>query len=417
MPSGSTTVGVLEDALNEGAETVVGQISNPPANTTITTSTATANITDDDPPGAVVTPLSPCLGGICVTEGIITGVDYTVQLLSDPTNTVTVNISSSADYTRSQTSLTFNPSSAGSNLWNVPQIVTITAFDDGLVETNPEAVTLTHSFVGSLDLAYAGAPVPAPVTINVFDNDSPGVLITETSGSTSVSESGTTDTYSIELSTMPGNGGTNVSVYVQEVSGQCTISLSAPYLISFDNLTWNDPQIITVTAIDDSVIEGAHNCIISHTIDTVGTDDTDYDALTSLATITATITDNDPTAVAVHRSSSSGTNVLRRVLAEQKNTPALCVEFVTFMQLGDRGESVRDIQHFLNKHMGTSILEDGVFGLQTQENVRQFQRQYKVSVDGIVGYQTLLQLNAQYCQRSYCNAVILPTPNLRGTYS
>lgn len=51
-----------------------------------------------------------------------------------------------------------------------------------------------------------------------------------------------------------------------------------------------------------------------------------------------------------------------------------------------RGEMVKQIQRALH------LLDDGIFGRQTEEAVREFQRKNRLTVDGIVGPATLLKL-------------------------
>jgi len=56
-------------------------------------------------------------------------------------------------------------------------------------------------------------------------------------------------------------------------------------------------------------------------------------------------------------------------------------------RVGSRGENVRTVQYLL-RHHGFSIGVDRIFGAQTQEAVRGFQRNRGLGVDGIVGNQT-----------------------------
>ena len=54
---------------------------------------------------------------------------------------------------------------------------------------------------------------------------------------------------------------------------------------------------------------------------------------------------------------------------------------------GHRGENVRTVQHLLVQH-GQHIVVDRVFGPQTEDAVRRFQRDRGLGVDGIVGNRT-----------------------------
>lgn len=56
-------------------------------------------------------------------------------------------------------------------------------------------------------------------------------------------------------------------------------------------------------------------------------------------------------------------------------------------RVGSRGENVRTVQHLL-RHHGRQLAVDRIFGPQTRDAVRNFQRDRALQVDGIVGNQT-----------------------------
>ena len=57
------------------------------------------------------------------------------------------------------------------------------------------------------------------------------------------------------------------------------------------------------------------------------------------------------------------------------------------LSLGSTGEDVKDLQKVLNGTVA-DLAVDGVFGKQTQEAVMAFQKQYGLTIDGIVGPKT-----------------------------
>jgi lysozyme len=59
--------------------------------------------------------------------------------------------------------------------------------------------------------------------------------------------------------------------------------------------------------------------------------------------------------------------------------------------LGEKGDFVEKLQECLNKH-GFIVIQDGIFGLNTQEAVRAFQLSRGIHVDGIVGPRTWSKL-------------------------
>ncbi|MEM6400427.1 MAG: ExeM/NucH family extracellular endonuclease [Cyanobacteria bacterium P01_D01_bin.116] len=130
-----------------------------------------------------------------------------------------------------------------------------------------------------------------------------GVTITESSGSTDVTEGGATDTYDVVLDTQP----TDTVTVTITTGGETTTDFAT---LTFDATNWDTPQTVTVSAVDDSAVEGNHSGSITHT---VSSNDTDYNGIVA-ASITVNITDNDsaPTPITkIHEIQGSGTNNLQ----------------------------------------------------------------------------------------------------------
>lgn len=106
------------------------------------------------------------------------------------------------------------------------------------------------------------------------------VLLIESSGSTTASEGGAGDTYSVSLSAAPSG---TVS-FTASPDAQLQIS---PSSLQFDALNWNLPQTITVSAVNDTVVEGTHSGVITHSVSGGG-----YSGV-SVPPITVAITDDD----------------------------------------------------------------------------------------------------------------------------
>lgn len=65
------------------------------------------------------------------------------------------------------------------------------------------------------------------------------------------------------------------------------------------------------------------------------------------------------------------------------------------LKRGNRGSAVVDLQTMLNKIVGRNVVdEDGVFGRGTERWVKQFQRDHKLKANGVVEYNTWVQLIA-----------------------
>jgi hypothetical protein len=118
--------------------------------------------------------------------------------------------------------------------------------------------------------------------VHITDNDSPGVVVTESNGSTDVAEGGATDNYSMRLTSQPTG---NVTVTVQ-IGAQATAN---PPLLVFTPGNWNIPQDVTVAAVDDLVVEGSHTATAQHT---AASADANYNGI-PVQEVTVHITDND----------------------------------------------------------------------------------------------------------------------------
>ena len=190
--TGTTTFTVVNDALAEGTETATLTISNPSANIALgSTTTQNIAITDNDTANVNITQSA---GSTDISEGGATD-SYTIVLNSQPTNDVTININPDSQSTSSATSLTFTSAN-----WNTPQTVTVTPVDDNLVEGNH---TSTISYAATSSDTNYNAIAITPVTANITDNDTASVNITQSAGSTNVSEGGATDSYTVVLNSQP----------------------------------------------------------------------------------------------------------------------------------------------------------------------------------------------------------------------
>ncbi|AUT04546.1 endonuclease [Nostoc sp. CENA543] len=125
----------------------------------------------------------------------------------------------------------------------------------------------------------------------------PGITLIESGGSTNVTEGGATDTYTIVLNTQPT---ANVTVTITPDSQ----TITSVTTLTFTPANWNTPQTVTVTAVDDALVEGTHISLITHT---VASSDTNYNGI-NIGSVTATITDNDVelTITKIHQIQGSG---------------------------------------------------------------------------------------------------------------
>jgi hypothetical protein len=198
-------------------------------------------------------------GSTAVTEGGATDT-VSVVLSKQPTANVSVTVNGGADVNvagpggtlAGSATLTFTPSN-----WNTAQTVTVAAVNDTAVE-GPETANLTFS-ASSTDASYNNLAI-APVPVAVTDNDqavAASVTVTQSGGSTAVTEGGATDTVSVVLSKQPT---ANVSV---TVNGGADVNVAGPggtlagsATLTFTPSNWNTAQTVTVSAVNDTLVEG-----------------------------------------------------------------------------------------------------------------------------------------------------------------
>ncbi|MEG4321829.1 MULTISPECIES: SBBP repeat-containing protein, partial [unclassified Microcoleus] len=133
----------------------------------------------------------------------------------------------------------------------------------------------------------------------------PQVKIVESGGSTNVAESGTTDTYTVVLTNQPTANvaiALNTATQIQPIAG-----------LSFTPTNWFLPQTVTVSAVDDPVIETSpHSGTIAHSA--ISTD-ANYNGATASFTVNGTagnavnanITDNDIAGVTITPATTTAT--------------------------------------------------------------------------------------------------------------
>lgn len=169
---------------------------------------------------------------------------FTIKLSSQPYFNVTLPIASSnlSEATVSPSALTFT---AGN--WNTPQTVTVTGVDDALVD-GTVGFNLLLGVSSSLDSSYAGL-TPASVTGNNFDNDSPGIAVSNLSGHTT--EAGGTATFIMQLNSQP-----TANVTLPLSSSDTDEATVNPTSVTFTTSNWQTPQTVTVTGVDDDFDDG-----------------------------------------------------------------------------------------------------------------------------------------------------------------
>lgn len=114
-------------------------------------------------------------------------------------------------------------------------------------------------------------PEPTPGTNFALD-------ITETSGATGVGEWGATDSYDIRLSAAP-TADVFVSIAFDATQASLNSTTTSPLVLQFSPVCpgmycWSVAQTVTVGAVNDTTIEGAHATTLTHTTSGGGPGDT-----------------------------------------------------------------------------------------------------------------------------------------------
>lgn len=234
---------------------------------------------DNDVAEITVTPTT----GLTTTEAGGTAT-FNVKLDSEPTANVTIGISSGnlTEGTVSPAMLTFTPSN-----WSSNQTVTITGVND-FVQDGNIAYTIITAPATSSDVNYNGKDAP-DVTVTNTDNDVAGITVSTISGNTT--EDGGTATFSVVLNSQPAG---NVTIGLSSSNtGEGTVN---PNSLVFIPSEWNIAQNVTVTGIDDFVIDGS----VSYTIitATAASSDPNYNNRDA-SDVAVTNTDNDVAGIIV----------------------------------------------------------------------------------------------------------------------
>jgi hypothetical protein len=171
---------------------------------------------------------------------------FNVVLTSAPTGNVIIPIASSdtSEGTTNVSSLVFTPAN-----WNIAQTVTVTGVDDHIDQGNvPYMIDL--GAVSSSDGSYNGFN-PADVSITNLGTDHAAVILTAPVGGLVVTQSGTSDTFTVQLATMP-SGNVTIPLATTDTT-DTSLSVSS---VTFTPANWNIPQTVTVTGLNDLVAQG-----------------------------------------------------------------------------------------------------------------------------------------------------------------
>ncbi len=273
-------------------------------------SRASIGVTDDGDTGtgAITADLSVSNSGAVTEGGTLT---VTVTLGAAATSALSIPVEAAATPSPTASSGDYTLSNSGSvdvAMGATSGTLTFTAADDMIAE---DAETLTLE-LGTLP-AGVTAGTAASVAVTITDNDTAGVTVVESGGSTTVSEDpSVTDTYTVRLNSQPL---TNVVVRATAPAG---VQVDGPAAgrtwlsqldLTFTPSNWNTPQTVTVRGQNDDIVNagGKRDVTITQAVQT-GDTNGKYTSSTPVANVEVDVTDNDTAGVTVAET-SGGTTV------------------------------------------------------------------------------------------------------------
>jgi len=198
-----------------------------------------AVINDDNEAGVAVGAIS----GHTSEDG--TTATFTLELRTAPADDVVVTLTSDTltEGTVAPATVTFTTLN-----WETPQTVTVTGVDDVIPVVDGDIAYNIRFAVTSADTDY-NLFAAAPLAVVNDDNDEAHVTVSAISGRTS--EDLGTATFTIVLDTQPTN-----DVTIPLASDNLLEGTITEANVVFTNANWDTPQTITVTGVDDALIDG-----------------------------------------------------------------------------------------------------------------------------------------------------------------
>ena len=245
--------------------------------------------TDDD----TLDLLSQTDGSSTVTEGGSTDL-ITVVLDKGPLTDVVISVASSdtGEATVSNSTLTFTAAN-----WDTAQTITVTGVDDDLVD-GTQTSTVTLSIVDAISNDDFDGVADQTVSVSTTDDDTAGFTVSQTGGSSTVTEGGSTDLITVVLDAQPASN--VVLSIISADTGEATVS---PSTLTFTATNWDTAQTITVTGVDDDQVDGDQTTNITISVVDASSDN-DFDGIAD-ENVGVETTDDDSVGFTVVETSGS----------------------------------------------------------------------------------------------------------------
>jgi len=241
--------------------------------------------TDDDVAGVEITET----GGTTVVDERGTTDKIRIELTGQPLSTVVVTAASAdtSEVRVEPSTLTFTPDN-----WDDAQELTVVGVDDPELD-GPAFSDVTIAVDPMSDPAFANLP-PQTVVVENEDDEKEHFEITETGGTSIVTESGSQDAFDVMLVYRPAWTVTIRATSLDE--SEVTVSPSSVTISRFSD--WDAPRTFTVTGVDDSIEDGDQVSLILLETEAVAWDVRYADAADRTLGVTTIDDDDDgPTSV------------------------------------------------------------------------------------------------------------------------
>ena len=272
--TGTVTIDPTDDAIFEGSETVIADITNVTGGNGATesgTQTATVTITDNETPPTVT-----LTGTTTIAEnapGVAT-LTATLSVATTAATTVTLTYTgtaSGADYVASSVTITIP---AGS----LTGTVTIDPTDDAIFEGSETVIADITNVTGGNGATESGTQT---ATVTITDNETPPTVTL--SGTTTIAENAPgVATLTATLSVATTAATTVTLTYTGTASGADYVASSVTITIPAGSLTGT----VTIDPTDDAIFEGSETVIANITNVTGGNGATESGTQTATVTIT-----------------------------------------------------------------------------------------------------------------------------------
>ncbi len=278
------TLSPVDDAIDDGDQPYTIEIGP--------ITSADAGYAAIDPQDIAGTNLDDDRAGVVVSRSDVTTSEggrnevFTLVLTSEPTASVSIDVSSSdpSEATVDLAAVVFDDSD-----WMIPVVVTISPVDD-LVDDGDVPYSIAIGPITSMDAGYASIDPLDIAGVNT-DDDGIGVLVSRYTVTTA--EGGIDETFSVVLASEP-----TADVRVQVSSSDTSEATVDRAFLTFTTLDWAVEQIVTVSPVDDNIVDGdqAYTVVLGP----VTSPDADYSAIDP-QDVSGTNTDDDSAAVLVSR--------------------------------------------------------------------------------------------------------------------